>query len=69
MSIRKLCPKNYAWYIADCDFGQDCENCTLDEAPINDEDLPNWAKDAVHELIKIYADASIEETKKRIKQP
>jgi len=65
MSIRKLCPKNYAWYIADCDFGQNCENCELEDAPINDKELPNRAKDAIHDLIKIYTEGSVRETKLR----
>lgn len=27
----KLCPRGYAWCVEDCDFGQDCENCELEE--------------------------------------
>jgi len=56
-TIRKLCPKDYAWFIADCDFGGDCEKCELDNAPLAEDDIPNSVKDALNELIKIYGDS------------
>jgi len=26
----ELCPKGYAWCIADCDQGQECDKCDID---------------------------------------
>ena len=54
-TIRKLCPKDYAWYIADCDFGGNCKNCELNNAPIKSGDISNSEKDMIHELIKLYS--------------
>ena len=34
----KLCPKGWAWLVYDCDFGQNCSICDIDEAPINNSD-------------------------------
>lgn len=61
--IRKMCPKEYAWFIADCDQGQDCEHCDLPIALITDGDISNEAKDVIHELIKIYSSDDIIKTR------
>jgi len=29
MNPQDLCPKDFAWCVGDCDFGQDCEKCEL----------------------------------------
>lgn len=30
----RLCPKGYAWIVADCDFDGDCGSCQVPDAPI-----------------------------------
>ena len=60
-TIRKLCPKDYAWFIADCDFGQDCSNCELENASLAEDDVSNSVKDALHELLKIYSSSEVKE--------
>ena len=34
MNTNKLCPKGWAWCVGDCDFGQDCDHCTREKAPM-----------------------------------
>lgn len=61
-TIRKLCLKNYPWFIDMCDVEINCSDCELENATIEEGDIPNSVKDALHQLIKLYGSSEEKST-------
>ena len=68
MNIRKLCPKNYEWYIDDCPHFPSCIMCNLAKKEPEEDDIPNEAKDAINQLIKLYSNGTIKTKQVRMNE-